>query len=54
MVLFAGICYENIIVAEATGTADVDLTTLVQLFGYHNYREETVLSHYYVSFCAPD
>ena len=54
MVLFAGIRYENVIVAKAAGTADVDLSTVVQLFGYHNYREEAVPSHYYVSFCAPD
>jgi hypothetical protein len=39
MVLFAGICDENVIVAKAAGTADVDFSTLVQCFGYHNYRE---------------
>gem|GEM_PF-4850050 len=54
MVLFAGICYENVIVAEAAGTADVNVSTLVQLFGYHNYREENCASHYYVRLCVPD
>ena len=54
MVLFAGICYENVIVAEAAGTTDVDVSTFVQLFGYHNYREDNCPSHYYVSFCVPD
>jgi hypothetical protein len=50
MVLFAGICYENVIVAEATGTTDVDLTALVQLFGCHNYRKENIPSRYYEAF----
>jgi hypothetical protein len=35
MVLFAGKCFENVIVAVA---ATVDLATLVQLFGYDKYR----------------
>ena len=42
MVFFAGIRYQNIIVTELAGTTDVDLSALVQLFNYHNYRERTL------------
>ncbi len=53
MVLFAGICDENVIVSKAAGAADVNFLTLVQRFGYHNYQERNMPYHYYVSLVCP-